>query len=202
MYSRIIKPLIDKGIAFILMLLLAPFFMLAVIALMISLKTNQIFFLQKRPGYKAEVFNIIKLKTMTSQCDSNGNLLPDSQRLTRVGKIIRSLSLDEIPQLWLVLIGKMSLIGPRPLMVRYLPLYNSKQKRRHDVKPGITGWAQVKGRNAISWHQKFEYDVYYVDHLSFLLDIRIFFLTIHKILVHTDVNQEGKATVDAFDGTN
>lgn len=202
MYSRIIKPLIDKGIAFILMLLLLPLLVLSVVALMISLKTTHVFFRQKRPGYKAQVFNIIKLKTMTNQCDVNGNLLPDAQRLTRVGKMIRSLSLDEIPQLWLVLTGKMSLIGPRPLMVKYLPLYNQNQKRRHDVKPGITGWAQVKGRNTISWHQKFEYDVYYVDHLSFLLDIKIFFLTIHKILKHSDVNQQGKATVDAFDGTN
>lgn len=202
MYSPIIKPLIDKGVAFILMLLLVPFFVLAVVVLMISMKSTHVFFRQKRPGYKAQIFNIIKLKTMTNQCDVNGNLLPDAQRLTRVGKIIRSLSLDEIPQLWLVLTGKMSLIGPRPLMVKYLPLYNDNQKRRHDVKPGITGWAQVNGRNTISWHQKFEYDVYYVDHLSFLLDIKIFFLTIHNILKHSDVNQEGKATVDAFDGTN
>jgi undecaprenyl phosphate N,N'-diacetylbacillosamine 1-phosphate transferase len=161
-----------------------------------------ILFVQKRPGYKGKIFKIYKFRTMTSEKDENGNLLPDEMRLKGVGKIIRSLSLDELPQLLNVLKGDMSFVGPRPLLVEYLPLYNERQKKRHDVKPGITGLAQVMGRNALSWKEKFEYDVYYVENLSFWLDLKIIFLTIWKVLKREGVSQEGRATMEKFNGNN
>jgi lipopolysaccharide/colanic/teichoic acid biosynthesis glycosyltransferase len=161
-----------------------------------------ILFRQKRPGLNQKIFEIYKFRTMTNEKDDNGNLLPDEQRLLGLGKTIRSLSLDELPQIFNVLKGDMSFVGPRPLLVEYLPLYNEKQKRRHDVKPGITGWAQVNGRNAISWEQKFEYDVWYVDNQSFWLDMKIFWLTFLKVSKRSDISQDGQATMEVFKGTN
>ncbi len=159
------------------------------------------FFFQKRPGKNEKIFSIIKFKTMNDKKDSNGNLLPFHERVTKVGSFVRKYSLDEIPQLLNVIIGDMSLIGPRPLLVQYLPLYNSTQKRRHDVRPGISGWAQVNGRNAISWEQKFEFDVYYVDHLSFLLDLKILWLTAKKVLVREGVNASETLNMEEFSGS-
>ncbi len=159
------------------------------------------FFFQARPGKKEKLFKVIKFKTMTDCKDRNGNLLPDAKRLTIVGKFIRKTSLDEIPQLLNVIKGDMSLIGPRPLLVEYLPLYDDIQKRRHEVKPGITGWAQVNGRNAISWEQKFGYDVWYVDHVSFSLDVKIFFVTVKNVFLVKDISQKGHATMPFFEGT-
>ena len=160
------------------------------------------FFTQERPGKNAKIFKVIKFKTMTDERDAEGKLLPDAKRLTKVGRIVRSTSLDELPQLWNVFKGDMSLIGPRPLMVKYLPLYSSEQARRHDVRPGITGWAQVNGRNNISWQKKFEYDVWYVDNISFLLDFKIILKTIQKVIGRSDINKEGQATTDPFNGNN
>lgn len=161
-----------------------------------------VFFLQPRPGRNGRIFKVIKFKTMTDEKDADGNLLPDEVRLTKVGRFVRSTSIDELPQLWNVIKGDMSLIGPRPLLVQYLPLYSPKQARRHEVRPGITGWAQVNGRNSISWKQKFEYDVWYVDHLSFALDLKIIFLTIKKVFVREGISHEGMATMEPFNGHN
>lgn len=160
------------------------------------------FFYQERPGKDAKVFKVIKFKTMTDESDANGNLLPDSERLTKVGRFVRSTSIDELPQLWNVFKGDMSLIGPRPLLVKYLPLYSQEQARRHEVRPGITGWAQVNGRNNIPWHKKFELDVWYVDHLSFLLDCKVVLTTLRKVFFREDITTEGEATTHPFDGTN
>lgn len=156
--------------------------------------------MQQRPGKGEQIFSIVKFKTMNDRKDANGELLSDAVRLTPIGRFIRKTSIDELPQLFNVLVGDMSLIGPRPLLVQYLPLYNPEQKRRHEVRPGITGWAQVNGRNAISWKQKFEYDVWYVDHLSFLIDMKIFFRTIKKVFVREGISQEGQATMEFFKG--
>lgn len=161
-----------------------------------------VFFLQPRPGRNGKIFKVIKFKTMTDERDAQGNLLPDEVRLTKVGRFVRSTSIDELPQLWNVIKGDMSLIGPRPLLVQYLPLYSPEQARRHEVRPGITGWAQVNGRNSISWKQKFEYDVWYVDHLSFALDLKIIFLTIKKVFVREGISHEGMATMEPFNGHN
>lgn len=161
-----------------------------------------VFFLQPRPGRNGKIFKVIKFKTMTDEKDADGNLLPDEVRLTKVGRFVRSTSIDELPQLWNVIKGDMSLIGPRPLLVQYLPLYSPEQARRHEVRPGITGWAQVNGRNSISWKQKFEYDVWYVDHLSFWLDMRIILLTIKKVFVREGISHEGMATMEPFNGHN
>jgi undecaprenyl phosphate N,N'-diacetylbacillosamine 1-phosphate transferase len=161
-----------------------------------------IIFTQERPGYKGKIFKIYKFRTMTNEKDKNGELLPDEKRLKGIGKVIRSLSLDELPQLFNVLKGDMSFIGPRPLLVEYLPLYNEEQKKRHDVLPGITGLAQVNGRNAISWKKKFEYDVEYVNNLSFLMDMKIIFLTIQKVIKRDGISQEGNATMEKFNGKN
>lgn len=161
-----------------------------------------VFFLQPRPGRNGKIFKVIKFKTMTDEKDADGNLLPDEVRLTRVGRFVRSTSIDELPQLWNVIKGDMSLIGPRPLLVQYLPLYSPEQARRHEVRPGITGWAQVNGRNSISWKQKFEYDVWYVDHLSFWLDVKIILLTIKKVFVREGISHEGMATMEPFNGHN
>ncbi len=160
------------------------------------------FFLQERPGKDGRIFKVIKFKTMTDERDAEGNLLPDEQRLTNVGRFVRSTSIDELPQLLNVLKGDMALIGPRPLLPQYLPLYNKVQARRHEVRPGITGWAQCHGRNAISWTKKFELDVWYVDHCSFLLDLKIIFLTIKKVLVREGISSETSATMEAFTGNN
>ena len=160
------------------------------------------FFRQERPGKGGRIFRVIKFKSMTDERDANGNLLPDAQRLTRVGRFVRSTSVDELPQLWNVLKGDMSLIGPRPLLVQYLPLYSPEQARRHEVRPGITGWAQCHGRNAISWQQKFELDVWYVDHISFVTDCKVIFTTIKKVLGRADINSATCATMEAFNGNN
>lgn len=160
------------------------------------------FFFQERPGKNAKIFKVVKFKTMTDECDANGNLLPDADRLTRVGRFVRSTSIDELPQLWNVFKGDMSLIGPRPLRTYYLPLYSQEQARRHDVRPGITGWAQCHGRNAISWTKKFELDVWYVDHISFLTDCKIILLTIQKVFKREGISAEGQATAVPFNGHN
>lgn len=160
------------------------------------------FFFQERPGKDNKIFKVVKFKTMTDERDAEGKLLPDAQRLTKVGRFVRSTSIDELPQLWNVFKGDMSLIGPRPLMVKYLPLYSSYQARRHEVRPGITGWAQINGRNNLTWQKKFEYDVWYVDNLSFILDAKIILKTLWKVISRSDVNKEGQATTDPFTGNN
>lgn len=160
------------------------------------------FFHQERPGKDGKIFKVVKFKTMNDARDAEGKLLPDRERLTRAGRFVRSTSLDELPQLWNVFKGDMSLIGPRPLLVKYLPLYSPDQMRRHEVRPGITGWAQVHGRNAISWHKKFELDVWYVDHLSFATDLKVLLTTVKKVLVREGISQEGQATVEPFNGHN
>lgn len=160
------------------------------------------FFTQERPGKNGKIFKVVKFKTMTDQRDADGNLLPDGERLTKVGRFVRSTSIDELPQLWNVLRGDMSLIGPRPLLVQYLPLYSPEQARRHEVRPGITGWAQCHGRNAISWQKKFELDVWYVDHISFVTDCRVIFTTLKKVLGRADINSSTAATMEAFNGHN
>jgi hypothetical protein len=181
------------------LLLLSPVILLISIFLFIANKGNPFFF-QKRPGKNGKIFLLVKFRTMNNQKDDNGHLLPDEIRLTSIGKFVRKTSLDEIPQLLNVLSGHMSIIGPRPLLVSYLPLYSSSQARRHEVKPGITGWAQVNGRNAIGWQQKFDYDVWYVDHLSFSLDAQIFFKTIKKVFVSEGISSDGHATMPVFKG--
>ncbi len=160
------------------------------------------FFFQERPGKNGKIFKVVKFKTMTDERDADGNLLPDAQRLTKVGRFVRSTSIDELPQLWNVLKGDMSLIGPRPLLVQYLPLYSKEQARRHEVRPGITGWAQCHGRNAISWKKKFELDVWYVDHISFITDCKVIATTIKKVIKRADISSETCATMEYFDGTN
>lgn len=199
MYTTIFKPLIDFMLALFGLLLLSPVFMLVLIGLAFA-NQGKPFFFQKRPGKNERIFKIVKFKTMNDKKDLEGNLLSDAQRLTKIGSFVRKTSLDEIPQLINVIKGDMSLIGPRPLLIQYLPLYNEEQKRRHEVRPGITGWAQVNGRNAISWQQKFEYDIWYVDNMSFLLDIKILFLTIKKVFVREGISQEGQATIEYFKG--
>jgi len=201
MYINLFKPLFDKILALILIIIFSPV-MLIVAVLVYLWDGRPIFFIQERPGYKGRIFKIYKFRTMTNEKDENGNFLPDEKRLKGIGKMIRSLSLDELPQLLNVLKGDMSFVGPRPLLVEYLPLYNERQKKRHDVKPGITGLAQVMGRNALSWKEKFEYDVYYVENLSFWLDLKIIFLTIWKVLKREGVSQEGRATMEKFNGDN
>lgn len=161
-----------------------------------------VFFTQDRPGQYSKIFKVIKFKTMTDECDEGGNLLPDEKRLTKMGKFVRSTSIDELPQLFNVLKGDMALVGPRPLLPQYLPLYSKEQARRHEVRPGITGWAQVNGRNAISWNKKFELDVWYVDHCSFLLDLKIIFLTIKKVFVREGISSDTSATMEPFTGNN
>lgn len=202
MYRHFFKRLIDFCIAFVALCIL--FFPLSIIAICLYFanKGAGVFFTQSRPGKDGKIFKVIKFKTMTDERDSDGNLLTDAERLTNVGKFIRSTSIDELPQLINVLKGDMALIGPRPLLPQYLPLYSKEQARRHEVRPGITGWAQVNGRNTISWTKKFEYDVWYVDHCSFLLDIKIVFLTVKKVLVRDGISHEGQATMEAFNGKN
>jgi len=194
------KQIFDKTLALLLIILFSPIYI--IVSLLILLKMgNPIFFRQKRPGYKEKIFGIYKFRTMTNDTDVDGNLLPDEQRLVGIGKFIRSASLDELPQLFNVLKGEMSFVGPRPLLVEYLPLYSDEQKRRHDAKPGITGWAQVNGRNAISWEQKFEYDVWYVDNQSFWLDMRILWMTFLKVVKRSDISSSSSATMEKFTGS-
>ncbi len=195
-----IKSIFDKLLALFLILLFSPIYI--TVSLLILFKMGRpIFFHQKRPGYKEKIFSIYKFRTMTNDKDENGNLLPDEKRLIGIGKFIRSTSLDELPQLFNVLKGEMSFVGPRPLLIKYLELYNVEQKRRHNVKPGITGWAQVNGRNAISWEQKFKYDVWYVDNQSFFLDMKILWLTFLKVVKRSDISSTSSVTMEEFTGT-
>ncbi len=198
-YQKLIKPLIDFTCSFLGLLVISPLFLLVWLCLAIA-NNGKPFFYQRRPGKDGRIFTIVKFRTMNDKKDAEGNLLPDSERLTKVGSFVRKTSLDEIPQLINVLKGDMSLIGPRPLLVSYLSLYNEEQAKRHKVRPGITGWAQVNGRNAISWKQKFEYDVWYVKNLSFLLDIKILLLTIKKVVFREGISQDGEATIEQFKG--
>ena len=199
MYKIFFKPLLDFVLSFLGLIISSPIFLIVFIALLFANK-GKVFFLQNRPGKNEEIFKIIKFRTMNDKRDAQGNLLPDEERLTSIGKLVRKTSLDEIPQLINVLLGNMSLIGPRPLLPEYLPLYNDFQKKRHLIKPGITGWAQINGRNAVEWEKKFQFDVWYVENLSFLLDLQIMFLTLKKVLKLEGVNREGEATNIAFKG--
>lgn len=200
MYRKYVKRLIDFTAAFFGLLILSPLFAVVAVALYVA-NSGHPFFTQTRPGKHAKPFKVIKFKTMNDRRDASGHLLPDALRLTPVGKFIRKTSLDEIPQLINVLKGDMSLIGPRPLLMEYLPLYSKEQARRHEVRPGITGWAQVNGRNAISWEQKFEYDVWYVGHCAFITDLKILLMTIEKVFKSEGINQVGQATAEKFMGS-
>ena len=202
MYKYFFKRLIDFIIVFCVLVVIWPILLIITLWLHFANKGAGAFFAQERPGKGGKVFKVIKFKTMTDERDADGNLLPDADRLTNVGRFVRSTSIDELPQLINVLKGDMALIGPRPLLVQYLPLYSKEQARRHDVRPGITGWAQVNGRNAISWTKKFQLDVWYVDHCSFWLDVKIIFLTIKKVFVREGISQEGQATMEFFTGNN
>ena len=201
MYRNFIKPLLDFLVAFTALVFLSPFLVFFTFLLAIANGGNP-FFLQKRPGKKGEIFRIIKFKTMTDAKDSEGNLLPDSERLTATGRFVRKTSVDEIPQLINVVKGDMSLVGPRPLLPEYLELYNPRQQKRHKVRPGITGWAQVNGRNAISWNKKLELDVWYVENLSFLLDLKILWKTFLKVVKSEGINTANMATTEPFNGNN
>ncbi len=199
MYKNFIKPAIDFVLALVGFLFLSPVFVLVMIGLFFA-NDGKPFFFQLRPGKDGKIFKIIKFKTMTDKKDENGNLLPDADRLTKIGSFVRKTSLDEIPQLLNVIKGDMSLVGPRPLLPKYLELYNDFQRRRNEVKPGITGWAQVNGRNSISWEKKFEYDVWYVDNVSFLLDVKILIMTVLKVVKSEGINEQGQATSEEFKG--
>lgn len=202
MYCNYFKRIIDFTLVFCALLLLCPILLVIIIFLHFANKGAGVFFTQDRPGKDARIFKAVKFKTMTDERDAEGKLLPDAQRLTKVGRIVRSLSIDELPQLINVLKGDMALVGPRPLLPKYLPLYSKEQYRRHEVRPGITGWAQVNGRNNISWTKKFELDVWYVDHCSFWLDVKIILLTVKKVFFREDISKDGEATTVPFDGTN
>ena len=202
MYKNFFKRIIDFTIVFIALSIIWPILLLITIWLHFANKGAGAFFTQDRPGKDGKIFKVIKYKTMTDERDENGELLPDAQRLTKVGKFVRSTSIDELPQLINVLKGDMALIGPRPLLVQYLPLYSKEQARRHEVRPGITGWAQCNGRNAISWTKKFELDVWYVDNCTLWTDIKIIWITIMKVLKRADISQDGQATMEAFNGNN
>lgn len=201
MYKNFLKRILDLFLASIGFIILFPVFLVVWICLLIA-NGGKPFFYQERPGKNEKIFRIIKFKTMNDKKDEKGNLLPDADRLTSIGNIVRKTSLDEIPQLINVLIGDMSLIGPRPLRTYYLPIYSAEQKKRHNVRPGITGWAQVNGRNAISWTKKFEYDVWYVDNLSLTLDLKIIFMTILKVVKAKDINVSESIITEKFNGTN
>lgn len=202
MYKHFFKRLIDFILVLCVLLVIWPILLIITVWLHFANKGAGAFFTQDRPGKNGKIFKVIKYKTMTDERDAAGNLLPDADRLTKVGRFVRSTSIDELPQLINVLKGDMALIGPRPLLPQYLPLYSPEQARRHEVRPGITGWAQIHGRNAISWTKKFEYDVWYVDHCSFLLDLKIVFLTIKKVFIREGISQEGQATMEFFNGHN
>ena len=202
MYKHFLKRLFDFCISLVVLIIISPILLMITIWLHFANKGTGAFFLQERPGKDAKIFKVIKFKTMTDERDENGNLLPDAQRLTNVGKFVRSTSIDELPQLINVLKGDMALIGPRPLRVHYLPLYSPEQARRHEVRPGISGWAQCHGRNAISWTEKFKLDVWYVDHVSLWTDLKVIWITIMKVLKRADINEAGQATMEAFNGHN
>lgn len=202
MYKNFFKRCISIFGALLALVVVGWLIVLMAIILHFANKGAGAFFTQERPGKDAKIYKVIKFKTMTDERDANGNLLPDAQRLTKVGKVVRSLSIDELPQLINILKGDMSFIGPRPLVVKYLPLYTPEQMRRHEVRPGISGWAQVNGRNTITFTKQFEYDVYYVDHLTFWLDVKIFFMTIVKVFKREGISEEGQATREAFNGHN
>lgn len=202
MYKHFFKRFFDFWISLTALLVLSPILIVITLWLTIANKGAGAFFTQERPGKDSKIFKVIKFKSMTDERDAEGKLLPDAQRLTKVGRFVRSTSIDELPQLINVLKGDMALIGPRPLLVQYLPLYSPEQARRHEVRPGITGWAQVNGRNAISWKEKFELDVWYVDNISLMTDIKIIFTTIKKVLHRADINSATAATMEAFNGNN
>lgn len=202
LYRRFFKRFLDFWIALIALICLSPLFLVVTIWLHFANKGAGAFFLQERPGLKGKIFKIVKFKTMTDEKDADGNLLPDAQRLTKVGRFVRSTSIDELPQLWNVLKGDMALIGPRPLRTYYLPLYSIEQARRHEVRPGISGWAQCNGRNAISWTEKFKLDVWYVDHCTLKIDLMIIFMTIKKVFIREGISQDGQATMESFNGYN
>ncbi|MBR1541219.1 MAG: sugar transferase [Bacteroidaceae bacterium] len=202
MYQHFFKRLLDFCVALVAIICLSPVLLVVYLLLTVLNKGAGALFLQERPGKDGKIFKIIKFKTMSDECDENGHLLPDEARLTKVGKFVRSTSIDELPQLINVLKGDMSLIGPRPLLPEYLPLYSPEQARRHEMRPGITGWAQCHGRNAISWTEKFKMDVWYVEHVSFWTDTKIIWVTVLKVLKRTDINGGGLATMEAFNGDN
>ena len=202
MYKWFFKRFLDFWISFVVLIIISPLLLLVTIWLYYANKGAGALFFQERPGKDGKIFRVIKFKTMTDERDADGNLLPDEVRLTNVGRFVRSTSIDELPQLINVLKGDMSLIGPRPLLVQYLPLYSKEQMRRHEVRPGISGWAQCHGRNQISWTEKFKLDVWYVDHLSFMTDLKVIMITIKKVLFREDINSDNDATMEDFDGTN
>lgn len=202
MYKNFFKRFLDFWIALIALICLSPILLVVTIWLHFANKGAGAFFYQDRPGKDGKIFKVIKFKTMTDERDSDGNLLPSAKRLTKVGKLLRSTSIDELPQLFNVLKGDMALIGPRPLLVQYLPLYSKEQARRHEVRPGITGWAQCHGRNSISWTEKFKLDVWYVDHCTLWTDIKVILITIMKVLKRADINHEGQTTMEPFTGNN
>ncbi len=202
MYKSFFKRVLDFCISLVALVCLSPVLVIVTIWLHFANKGAGAFFFQERPGLHGKIFKVIKFKTMTDERDAEGNLLPDADRLTKVGRFVRSTSIDELPQLVNVLKGDMALIGPRPLLVQYLPLYNKEQARRHDVRPGISGWAQCHGRNAISWAEKFKLDVWYVDHVSLLTDLKVIGITIMKVLQRADINEAGQATIEPFNGHN
>ena len=202
MYEHFFKRFFDFCIALIALICISPILLIITIWLHFANKGAGVFFFQERPGKDAKIFKVIKFKTMTDERDAEGNLLPDAQRLTKVGRFVRSTSIDELPQLINVLKGDMALIGPRPLLVQYLPLYSAEQARRHEVRPGISGWAQCHGRNAISWTEKFKLDVWYVDHVSLWTDLKVIWITIKNVLARKDINSATAATMEAFNGKN
>ncbi len=201
-YKKYLKRPADIAVSFLLLLITSPVLLATMLLLKFANKGSGIFFFQQRPGLHGKIFKIVKFKTMTDKRDAEGNLLPDEQRLTKVGRFVRSTSIDELPQLLNVLKGDMSMIGPRPLLVQYLPLYSPRQARRHEVRPGITGWAQVHGRNSLSWKEKFEYDVWYVDHLTLATDISVIFHTVLTVISRKDIAHEGEATMAPFTGND
>ena len=205
MYKHFFKRFIDVVLSLIAIIILSPLFIVLIVWLHFANEGAGVFFMQERPGYKGRIFKVIKFKTMNDKRDDEGKLLPDVQRITAIGRFLRNTSLDEVPQLFNVFKGDMALIGPRPLLVKYLPLYSKEQMRRHDVRPGITGWAQCHGRNAMTWKHKFELDVWYVDHLSFKVDLEVIWLTIRSVLKHEGINTEdltSKVTMEEFNGRN
>lgn len=202
MYNYCLKRILDILLSGFAIIVLSPIILISWIWLTFANKGAGALFFQERPGKNGKIFKVVKFKTMTDERDENGNLLPDEDRLTNVGKFVRSTSLDELPQLWNILKGEMSFIGPRPLLPEYLPLYSPEQTRRHNVRPGLSGWAQINGRNSISWKQRFEYDVWYVDNISFKLDLKIFFLSIKKAFVREGINSATSATMEDFNGHN
>lgn len=200
MYKLFFKRFFDFILSLIAIIMLSPVYLIVIVLVRIKLGSS-VFFTQKRPGKDEKIFKMYKFRTMTNEVDENGNLLPDDKRLTKFGKLLRSTSLDELPELFNILKGDMSIVGPRPLLVRYLPLYNEYQKHRHDARPGFTGWAQCNGRNSISWEEKFDLDVYYVNHITFLLDVKIIFKTVKTVMCREGISSEASATMEEFRGS-